>query len=112
MGLVTSTVHKVTPPHEPDEWISIRKLSGLELEEAAQVAQNKAIKSLEGIDLSHLKDSKPDPNRSLSYDGATMLTYAVQDWSYDGNVDPALLDARTWQWLVGVVQEENVRPPG
>lgn len=113
MGLVIGTQHRVTVPHEPGEWVDIRKLSGIEMDQAAQEHVTQTMKRFEGLDLSKI----PQPSatevasRPTEYHAEFVLHAAVTGWSYSDDVDVTQLDASTWSWLLGVVLAENIRPP-
>lgn len=132
MGIVTNTSHRVNIPHEQDEsnggphWVEIRKISGSELDEAAQVKQlavlrrvGSLIKDMQGVkppedtEEERLRKNTLEVRRE-TWDPEVLIKYALISWSYTDTLpdNPAtVLDAFTRDWLWETIVEENTRPP-
>lgn len=104
MGLIIGILEKKNIPHEPGEFMEIRKLSWMELEEARQCRQDKAletVKKLQGMTLptaARSADLAADPFESC--DLATLLRLGIVAWSYPASVKDniEMLDETTAQW--------------
>jgi len=111
-------------PHEPGEWVMLRKLSGSEMDEADQENTRKVMERLAPI----LKDldstqaqaqaAAQDPNdiktRRATYDPGVLIKHALVGWSYAEEPDGSpsdMLDAITRDWLWDTIVLENTRPP-
>lgn len=110
MALVGKTARRVDIPHEPGEWMEIRRLSWAELEAAsdaqtdAQIARVKAM----GGDVFQLIQSVVTQEQAAaarqaaaSYDRAAVLEKGIVRWSYAEDLTPdniALLDEDTAAW--------------
>ena len=124
--MLVGAVTRLNIPHESGEWIEVRQLSGLELDEASDVQVLKITKRLGSIDAATIdalrtgRDGAEAPaaqqDPALSYDAETLLKYAVVGWSYTqyqcDEQTKRLLDAVTLKWLVSEIVNMNVRPVG
>lgn len=117
----SDTAHKVDIPvavcGEPDQWVEIRRLSGRELEEAEQ-ARTAAIIEQWGHMIREITPEREaaareaEPTPAATYDKGLLLKYALLSWSFDAptsRVDDLTSEIRNW--LVGIIIEENARPP-
>lgn len=115
---------RLIPPHEPTEWIEVRELSGLELDDAKEILGDKVMarlgkmdsESLSNIRNSRTTDSAPaegvEVHPSDAYDKRTLLG-AILSWSYSEPLDEETrykLDPETLQWLCDALVNLNVRP--
>jgi hypothetical protein len=132
MGIVTNTSHRVDIPHERDEsnggphWVEIRKISGSELDEAAQTRQlsvlqrmGSLIKDMQGVkapddtEEERLRKNTLEARRE-TWDPEVLIKYALVSWSYTDTIPDnpgAVLDAVTRDWLWETIVEENTRAP-
>lgn len=104
-------------PHEPGQWIEFRTLSGRQLDEAEEAQTRRAVKLVEGIDMSAVRaaadNQRTEGQQRDSYDKDTLIKYGVVGWSLDEPCDEVhklSLDAQTRDWAVSVILEMNVRP--
>lgn len=120
MALVdTSKSDRLEHPEEPGQWIEVRHLLGVEMDEAQEVRVKKLL-NVWGDALNSASTGTPQDRNSLEarmqrYDHQTLLNYAITGWSYDAPVDPdniARLDNVTRQWLVEEIIVRNTRPAG
>ena len=121
--MLTSKVTKRFPiPHEPEEWIEVRLLSWLHLEEARLAKQAKVFESMRsmGGDVLHALqearaegpvDAAPvelDP--IAQYDQETLLRSGIVSWSYPEPVSAiGELDAETAEWAARVILNPSER---
>lgn len=112
-------------PHEPGEWVSIRRLTRRELETAREVSGRKGREQIRemGVDLFAVLQEHQGPSGErkrdpfVDYDLDTILRAGVVGWSYDEPVtDETLseLDAVTAEWagreilrLCGVLGDQD-----
>lgn len=111
-------------PHEPGESMTLRALTGVELDEADERGTARIFRTMKGIDQSVLNamqsmaDSSPEARRrqrAAGYDRQYLLERAIVGWSYDAPCTPeniAKLDARTRDWAVSAVLDMNMRDEG
>lgn len=123
MGLIDYSGTQMDIPHEPGEWVKLRLLTGREMDLAQEARSDRLIDRVAGMGdaLMGLRtptsDQRPDDSlesRRQVYDPDPLINSALVGWSYDADPgdDPAgLLDARTRDWLWGVIVEANTRPP-
>ena len=106
MALVTGITRKVEIPHEPGEWMELKRLSWRQLEVAAEVQTDilfKRIKKM-GSDIVSAfqragKEQEVDPY--TKYDRETVLQVGILKWSYDAEVNKASIDSldeETAEW--------------
>ena len=120
MGLVdTNSKERVDIPHEPDQWVELRPLTGIQMQEAADIRTQKT--------LSRLSDlfTKVDPKtfqkaqsgaeeETQQYDEETLISYAVVGWSYEEpctGPNKELLDSTTRAWLAKEIESRNTHGP-
>lgn len=112
-------VDKVNIPHEEGEWIGIRSLTGVEMDESSNVATSRMLEqygeSLGDIMASRngIDQSTRTPDRKQAYDSRTLLKYAIKSWSYEQPVTAdniELLDGMTRDWIWEEVVNRNTRP--
>jgi len=126
--IVGNTIESIEIPHEPGNFIEIRQLSGLELDDARNVQSISSLKRLgalgsEVIDMirsgpsDEVKTTEPDPKEL--YDKAFVIKHAVQGWhgpNYDNlpctTENKLLLDETTVNWIFGIIVEKNTIPLG
>lgn len=112
MARVTGITKRLDVPNEPGQWIEIRMLSWLKLEEAkkarlATIAEQ--ARTFSGIDLTTAaanasqEDLAAAQDRVASYDRMTLLREGLMAWSYTGDVDPADLDEPTAEWAARAI---------
>lgn len=124
MALVTSITDRRPIPHEPGEWVVIRKLSGKQLRRSAEARADAGldyIKKLGGPDAARafrklheqtealgvvpdaqLPAEYSDDELLSTFDRETTLRFGVASWSYAAAVDDdtlAQLDDVTERWL-------------
>jgi hypothetical protein len=127
MAIITEATTRHEIPHEPGEWVSLKKLSGSQMDEADQVNTAKVMERLgpilaalgpdarkEGQAQAADQDPSDIKSRRSGFDPGTLIKYALVGWSYpeepDGN--PAdMLDAITRDWLWDTIILENTRSP-
>ncbi len=112
-------------PHEPEDWIEFRQLSGPEMdaaEERRSISRMAFVEDIPEETIARFRrtrdaDSTPEEEResdpALRYDRKTLLRSAIVDWSYSDPLTPdniERLDPVTWEWAIGVVLEMNTRP--
>jgi len=106
VALVTGITRKVEIPHEPGEWMELKRLSWRQLEVAAEVQTDilfKRIKKM-GSDIVSAfqragKEQEVDPY--TKYDRETVLQVGILKWSYDAEVNKASIDSldeETAEW--------------
>ena len=126
MALIDKTnIETVAITHEPGETVGLRKLSGVEMDEASDVSMDKLIDkygdqlgrvtaSVQGDAAKVAAERDTIEARRASYDPTTLFKYALMEWSYDAEVNEeniAQLDGETRDWLWGQIVERNTRPP-
>lgn len=115
----TNKVERLAIPHELGNWIEIRQLTGVEMDEASDVSTSRTLKqykeSLDAI-LGAGRDRQRDESqrdRKALYDSRTLLNKAVTGWSYEAPVTPdniELLDGATRDWIWEEIVNRNTRP--
>lgn len=127
MAIITDHSDKYEMPHEPGEWVMLKKLSGSQMDEADQENTRKVMERLgpiiaalgpEAQRQGREQKAAEDPNdikiRRAGYDPDVLIKYALAGWSYDEEPDgnPAdMLDAITRDWLWDTIVLENTRSP-
>ena len=122
--LVTKDITEQVPiPHEDGQWMQFRRLSWLEMTEAAETAERRSVKKMTqfgseavgAIIASHEKtaaatadtDGDGDAPKTAkaptvgSYDRESLLENGIVAWSYEEKVSPKAikqLDAETARW--------------
>lgn len=98
MAIVTDTTRRIAIPHEPNEWLEVRRLSWRQLEMAAEVQTESMLKRLKamGGDLVKAlqkagKEQEQDP--TAKYDRGTVLQAGIIRWSYSAETTKANIDA-------------------
>lgn len=127
MAIITDHSDRYNHPHEPDQWVMLKRLSGAQMDEADYTNTTKVLERLgpimaamgpEATQQSQAQAKDQDPNdiktRRSGYDPGVLIKYAVTGWSYPEEPDdnPAdMLDAITRDWLWDTIVLENTRPP-
>lgn len=131
--IVGNRIDKVEVPHEPGNYIHLRELSGMELDEAQEIRSNTALKkyaSLGKETIETLRDGSANSsngdieaaralamqsNPRLDYDWQYMIDKAVVGWSgpeYDSvelnDENKKLLNKVTRDWVVDEIIKRNV----
>ena len=96
--LITKTAKQTDIPHEPGEWLKLRRLSWRELDEAKEAQVGKVMKKISalGADLVTAIQSAttvPHQDQAKAYDRGTVLRAGIIGWSYDADVTPENIDA-------------------
>ena len=124
MAIITDETDQYGIPHEPGEWVELKKLSGRQMDKAEEIVGTKAIKSLgpvmqelQGIDLPEPKAKTPEQERAAwreRYDPEFLIKTALVKWSYTEELPDnpeEILDGITRDWLWEFIVEQNSRPP-
>lgn len=106
--MLTSKVpfRRLTLPHEPDAWIEVRMLSGLQLQHAQAAARHERITRMHqmGPELVRATITSADPEAIKAaradnaddpldgYDRRTLLLEGIVDWGYGEPVTPENID--------------------
>lgn len=111
---------KLESPFEEGSWVTIRALTGDEMDEAKDASTQKTMKQFEGsietflnMDITRAENAAKAVRKG-AYDPAVLLGYAIVAWSEPDPVTPeniALLDGQTRDWLWQEVVDRNTRPP-
>lgn len=110
MAIVTNVTKRVEIPHEPDQWMEIKKLSWRQLE-ATKDAQTNALlarmKSLGGDMVKALQGAVEDQKQKpgTQHDRGGVLNCGIVAWSYDVPVTPANVDALDEETAAWAVEE-------
>lgn len=117
MALVSKLTRRVEIPHEPGQWMELRRLSWRQLEAASDLASDAALKRMSqmGSDMlaairSTSGQQAADP--AAAYDRAAILQAGIAAWSYDAEVTPENIDAldeETAAWAVREILAMNGR---
>lgn len=134
--IVGSRIDKVEIPHEPGNFIHLRELSGLELDEAQELRSNTALKKYASLgketietlregnsnnsgELDAARALAMQSNPRLDYDWQFIIDKAVVGWSGpDYNTveltddSKKLFDKVTRDWLVDEIIKRNVVTEG
>ena len=122
MLVTKDTTEQVPIPHEDGQWMQFRRLSWLEMTEAAETAERRSVKKMTqfgseavgAIIASHEKtaaatvgtdgDGDTTPTKAPtvgSYDRESLLENGIVAWSYEEKPSPKTikqLDAETARW--------------
>ena|SRR6266545_1009691 len=106
--LVSKSVRRIELPHESGAWIEVRQLSFAELAAARDVQSRTALRRIEGLDFTKLRDLQQQVGVSngeigetdplAAFDELTLLEAGIVAWSYEEPVTPEnvrLLDEAT-----------------
>ncbi len=110
--MLTSRITKEVPiPHEPGEWLRIRRLPGKKLEEAREEKTRQALvrcRAMGGEAIKQLQEtSREEATQTLAadpfaqHDTDTLLRAGIIAWSYEEKPTPQNiedLDEQTRQW--------------
>lgn len=120
MALVNiSKVVRLDIPHEPEEWVEVRPVTGYEMDEAEDAITVDYVKKF-GSSLDVLikyaseRESTERSGSYKAYDWLVLFKHAVLKWSYSEEPSPATfkrLDTETRDWLHRTIVEMNKRPP-
>ncbi len=127
MAIVTDESTRFPIPHEPDEWMMLKRLSAVQMDIADQAGTAKVMERIAPImaalgpdapkqALADVAEADPDDikTRRAAYDPETLINMALTGWSYDEEVEYATvsqLDTATRDWLWDTIVQENTRPP-
>ena len=108
MAIVKGITKRAEIPHEPGEWMELRRLSWRQLEQASDAQSDAAlqrIKKLGGDLIGALRGLAGDQeqNPAAKYDRAVVLKSGIVNWSYNVPVTPENiddLDKETADWAV------------
>jgi hypothetical protein len=120
--LIGSTITKLDIPHEPGEWVEVRKLNHKTLARAATSRSEAGISSMKSIGAELLaalrdardKDAAPGDAGPDTYDRDIVLQAGVGRWSYAAPVTPESLgelDEQTARWLHREIVSRSIAPP-
>lgn len=123
--LIGSIVTKLDIPHEPGEWVEVRKLNHKTLAKAAALRSEAGISSMKSLGaelLTALRQAREEVKEALTapevsvdaYDRDLVLQAGVVRWSY--LVEPTSetlgeLDEVTAKWLHREIVTRSVAPP-
>jgi len=106
MAIITNATRRVPVPHEPSEWMELKRLSWRQLERAEEVQSDNLLprmKKMGGDIINALqevgREQKQDP--AAKYDKGTVLGWGIVKWSYDAEVSKENIDAldeKTADW--------------
>lgn len=106
MALVTDMVRRADIPHEPGEWMELKRLSWRQLEKAEEIQSDNLLprmKKMGGELIGALqalgKQQEQDP--ATKYDRGSVLGWGIVKWSYDAEVNKdniGALDKTTADW--------------
>ena len=129
MLVTKDTTEQVPIPHEDGQWMQFRRLSWLEMTEAAETAERRSVKKMTqfgseavgAIIASHEKtaaatadtdgDGDATPTKAPtvgSYDRESLLESGIVAWSYEEKVSQKTikqLDAKTARWAAEQIFE-------
>lgn len=103
---LTGISRRVEIPHEPGEWLEIKRLSWRQLEASAEAQTNALLsrmKSLGGDMVKAMRGlaGEQEQKPGAKYDRGNVLNCGIVRWSYGEEVTPANIDAldeETAEW--------------
>lgn len=115
MAIVTGATRRVDIPHEPGEWMELKRLSWRQKELATDVASKEGLdrmKSLSGDLLKALRELGKEQEQKLEskYDRGIVLECGIARWSYDAKVTKeniGALDEETAEWAFREILQLN-----
>lgn len=131
--IVGRQTYPLEVPHEPGNVIVIRELSGLEMDDAKEIASRKSIRKFAemGDVLQQLRSARTQEeeeqlalaNKEIDqktlYDWPYLLSHGIVSWSgsnYDGTPcdsdNKLLLDKVTMEWILDEIVNRNTVPAG
>ncbi len=113
--IVNDIAVKTDIPHEPGEWMILKKLSWKQAQEAANVSSDvsfEMMKKIGGDILSALRSfaQEQEDASSAKLDKETVLRYGISKWSYDAHVtveNIRSLDIKTADWAYTEILKLN-----
>jgi 23S rRNA U2552 (ribose-2'-O)-methylase RlmE/FtsJ len=113
--LISNQAQRVDIPHEPGEWMEIKKLSWRQLVLAADIQTDETISRLKKIGGDLFKSlttekAKQETDSSLKYDRGFVLEAGICRWSYDADVNKEnieKLDEQTAKWAFDAITGLN-----
>jgi 23S rRNA U2552 (ribose-2'-O)-methylase RlmE/FtsJ len=113
--LISNQAQRVDIPHEPGEWMEIKKLSWRQLVLAADIQTDETISRLKKIGGDLFKSlttekAKQETDSSLKYDRGFVLEAGICRWSYDADVNKENienLDEQTAKWAFDAITGLN-----
>jgi hypothetical protein len=122
--LIGQAIAKLDIPHEPGEWVEVRKLNHKTLARAAQVRSEAGISSMKSLGAELLtalrqareefKEVAPTTISAENYDRDLVLQGGVMRWSYTVPPTPESLgdlDEVTAKWLAHEIVTRSVALP-
>ena len=123
--LIGNVVTKLDIPHEPGEWVEVRKLNHKTLARAAQARSEAGISSMKALGaelLTALRQAKDEVAEAATataispdaYDRDLVLQGGIVRWSYAVPVTPESLgdlDEVTAKWLASEIVTRSVAGP-
>ena len=123
--LVGNVVEKLDIPHEPGEWVEVRKLNHKTLARAAALRSEAGIASMKSVGaelLAVIRQAKDDIQGALkaqavsadTYDRDIVLQGGVVRWSYAAQVTKESLDdleEATAKWMAHEIVTRSVAAP-
>lgn len=122
--LIGTVVAKLDIPHEPGEWVEVRKLNHKTLARAAAVRSEAGISSMKALGaelLTALRQARDEVKEAVTapvtvdaYDRDLVLQGGVVRWSYAQPVTPESLgdlDDVTAKWLASEIVTRSVAGP-
>ena len=112
--LVRSATKRLEIPHEPGEFMTIRRLSWSQLDlasETASLANFDRISRMGPEMVAALRQTAEGEADEIGmYDKATVLHLGITEWSYDATVTPDnidMLDQQTAEWAFREILKLN-----
>ncbi len=113
--LISNQAQRVDIPHEPGEWMEIKKLSWRQLVLAADIQTDETISRLKKIGGDLFKSLKSEQTKqeadpALQYDRGFVLEAGISKWSYEAEVNKEnieKLDEETAKWAFEAITGLN-----
>lgn len=125
--LTKNQTDRVTIPHEPGQWVEVRKLSWRQLDEARERRSRSVMENLDALPSEMLRVLREQPAQEAAngvapeqeddastYDHTTLLRHGVVAWSYEEPVNDEMiadLDEATAAFFVEQVLRLARRTP-
>ena len=115
MAIVSGVTKRMPIPHEPDEWMELKRLSWRQKELAAEIQSDAMLKRLKqmGGDLVKALQAvgkKQEQDPVTKYDQGTVLKAGIVKWSYDAEINDEnieALDEETANWAMREILSMN-----
>lgn len=111
--IVKSITKQVGIPHEPGQWMLLKRLSWRQLDEASDIASDASfsrIKKMGAEMIQALRTTVATPADATVYDRAYVLSAGISKWSYEEDVSPEnidSLDEATAAWAYSEILKLN-----